>query len=181
MKEDDQANEFLQDYRLNAQVAVLAKSVIAFGDLPSRRVEAMARRGVRRVLASDETTTTPRMNVEQARRTSRHARSDSGHLRSCSPPMWADCSADYRWNAYDSFTKNCRPLGRNLCRSSSDSARSSPYPANITDCQLILYANRADPENLPDRASTRDRKSDGSCLVDSYCAMTRANIRDVNV
>jgi predicted O-methyltransferase YrrM len=36
-KQDDQANQFLQDYRLNAQVVVLAKSVIDFGVLPSRR------------------------------------------------------------------------------------------------------------------------------------------------
>ena len=37
VKLDDQANQFFQDYRLNAQVVVLAKSVIDFGDLPSRR------------------------------------------------------------------------------------------------------------------------------------------------
>lgn len=37
VKQDDQANQFLQDYRLNAQVVVLAKSVTDFGDLPSRR------------------------------------------------------------------------------------------------------------------------------------------------
>jgi predicted O-methyltransferase YrrM len=37
VKEDDQANQPLRDYRLNAQVVVLAKSVMDFGDLPSRR------------------------------------------------------------------------------------------------------------------------------------------------
>jgi hypothetical protein len=37
VKQDDQANQFLQDYRLNAEVVVLAKSVVDFGDLPSRR------------------------------------------------------------------------------------------------------------------------------------------------
>ena len=36
-KQDGQANQFLQDYRLNAEVVVLAKSVVDFGDLPSRR------------------------------------------------------------------------------------------------------------------------------------------------
>ena len=37
VKQDDQANEFLKDYRANAQVVVLAKSVGDFGDLPARR------------------------------------------------------------------------------------------------------------------------------------------------
>ena len=37
VKQDDQANEFLKDYRSNAKVVVLAKSVADFGDLPSRR------------------------------------------------------------------------------------------------------------------------------------------------
>jgi len=37
VKEDDQANQPLRDYRLNAQVVVLAKSVIDLGDLPSHR------------------------------------------------------------------------------------------------------------------------------------------------
>jgi predicted O-methyltransferase YrrM len=36
VKQDDKANEFLKDYRANAQVMVLAKSVSDFGDLPSR-------------------------------------------------------------------------------------------------------------------------------------------------
>jgi predicted O-methyltransferase YrrM len=36
VKLDDQANQFSEDYRANAQVMVLAKSVIEFGDLPSR-------------------------------------------------------------------------------------------------------------------------------------------------
>jgi predicted O-methyltransferase YrrM len=35
-KQDDQANEFLKDYRANAQVVVLANSIADFGDLPSR-------------------------------------------------------------------------------------------------------------------------------------------------
>jgi spermidine synthase len=37
VKQDDQANEFLKDYRANAQVMVLASSVADLGDLPSRR------------------------------------------------------------------------------------------------------------------------------------------------
>jgi hypothetical protein len=37
MKRDDQANDLLKDYRANAEVVVLAKSVADFGDLPSRR------------------------------------------------------------------------------------------------------------------------------------------------
>ena len=37
VKQDDQANEFLKDYRANAQVIALTKSVSGFGDLPSRR------------------------------------------------------------------------------------------------------------------------------------------------
>ena len=35
-KQDDQANEFLKDYRANAQVIVLANSIADFGNLPSR-------------------------------------------------------------------------------------------------------------------------------------------------
>ena len=35
-KQDDQANEFLKDYRANAQVVALANSIVDFGDLPSR-------------------------------------------------------------------------------------------------------------------------------------------------
>jgi hypothetical protein len=37
VKQDDQANDLRKDYRANAQVVVLAKSVGDFGDLPSRR------------------------------------------------------------------------------------------------------------------------------------------------
>jgi predicted O-methyltransferase YrrM len=36
-KQDSQANDFLKDYRANAKVVVLAKSVADVGDLPSRR------------------------------------------------------------------------------------------------------------------------------------------------
>ena len=37
VKQDDQANEFLKDYRANAEVMVLARSVADLGDLPQRR------------------------------------------------------------------------------------------------------------------------------------------------
>jgi predicted O-methyltransferase YrrM len=37
VKQDDQANDLLKDYRANAQVVVLAKSVADLGNLPSRR------------------------------------------------------------------------------------------------------------------------------------------------
>jgi spermidine synthase len=36
-KEDDQANDFVKDYRSNSQVVVLARNVIDFGDLPLRQ------------------------------------------------------------------------------------------------------------------------------------------------
>jgi hypothetical protein len=36
VKQDDQANDLLKDYRANAEVVVLAKSVADFGNLPSR-------------------------------------------------------------------------------------------------------------------------------------------------
>ena len=36
VKQDDQANDLLKDYRANAEVVVLAKSVDDIGDLPSR-------------------------------------------------------------------------------------------------------------------------------------------------
>ncbi len=35
-RQDDQANDFLKDYRANAEVVVLAQSVAALGDLPQR-------------------------------------------------------------------------------------------------------------------------------------------------
>ncbi len=35
-RQDDQANNFLKDYRANAEVVVLAQSVAALGDLPQR-------------------------------------------------------------------------------------------------------------------------------------------------
>ena len=37
VKQDDQANDLLKDYRANAEVVVLAKSAADFGDLTSRR------------------------------------------------------------------------------------------------------------------------------------------------
>ena len=36
VKQDNQANDLLKDYRANAEVVVLAKSATDFGDLPSR-------------------------------------------------------------------------------------------------------------------------------------------------
>jgi spermidine synthase len=37
VKQDDQANDFVRDYRANAEVVVLARSTADLGDLPSRR------------------------------------------------------------------------------------------------------------------------------------------------